>query len=114
MSLIECASQLIDEEGRSMTLRRNTVGAYDPATSSANVTYVDTVVKGLFINYNSKEVDGTQVQSGDRKVILKGKNTNPPGLGDQIIDGSNKGAIVNVRTVEEKGSAVIYTCQVRY
>ena len=108
------AAALIAEEGKSLTLRRAVAGAYDPATSSAEITATDVTVKGMILNYRDSQRDGTLVQSGDRKAVLTAKGlSDAPQQNDVIIDGSDELNIVGVSRIEEAGVPVVYVCQVR-
>lgn len=112
--IIDDISHLFNDKGRALVLRKKTTGVYSPSTSSATTTDEDFDVFGFLLDYKNSERDGTQIIAGDRKAVLKAKNIPAvPVIGDFIFDGSKEWRIINVRIVEERGSACLYSCQIR-
>lgn len=105
---------LLDDLGRSLTIRKKTTGAYDPATSSATLSNTDVSAFGCLLNYGDKERDGSMIQAGDRKAVIKAKDiASAPEINDFIVYESKEYKIVNVRQIEESGVDIAYICQVR-
>lgn len=115
MEIAEDVYFLISDQGRPLTLKKNIVGDYNPATSSASVAISEIEAYGLLLNYKSKDQDGERVLAGDRKAVLRALGlTQEPEMGDHIDDGCKAGKIVDIRRIEQRGAAVAYVCQVRY
>ena len=55
--LRKVASKLMAKFGGATTLRRITMGAYDPATGTAAETAADTAVRGVLEDVNLREVN---------------------------------------------------------
>lgn len=113
MSLQDCAYTLIDDLGKSVTLRKVTQGTYNPANGGVTNTTSDETVRACILNFSNREFDGTMILQGDRKIVIAAKSATEPQLNDLVIDGTSSYRIVSIRKVEENGTAVIYTCQGR-
>lgn len=101
--------------GRDVTLRKITIGTYDPTTGvPASVTTADYVTRGLLIAYRDSVVNGTLILNQDRKCIIKVKNLAvAPAINDQLIVGADKYTIVNFKQNELGGTVFLYTLQLR-
>lgn len=115
MALEDDVFSIVENEGRSLTIKKNTFGSYSPETSSGTVTASSVTAKGFLLDYHSMERDGERIKAGDRKAVIRAKNLSlAPVIGDLISDGSVDGQIVDIRRIEQKGSAITYICQLRY
>lgn len=111
---------LLGEQGYSVTFRRVTEGAYDPATGQTGASSTDdeTVIMA-FLDYKIAEIDGSQIQRGDRKAILSaydssgGLLSKAPRVNDQFVGEGDKVSVVDVQTIKSAGVVVGYICQVR-
>jgi hypothetical protein len=69
-------SQMMRQFGSTAILQIATLGAYDPSTSEASVTYQNFQVNAVFLDYVRKaeglgEEKNTLVQSGDKQVYIQ-------------------------------------------
>jgi len=102
---------LMRDFGSTLTLTRPGVGAYNPATGkTAAATPTSFTVRGVFVNYEDKNVDGTVVRAGDRRLLVstQGSSTTPA-IGDRV----NGLQVVDVRTIAPRGVAIAWACQMR-
>ena len=114
MALEASSTQLINDIGKDLTLRKVTEGSYDPSNGSVSgQTTADTTVKGMLLNYRDSQFDGELIQRGDRKIVLRASDSVVPELQDIVLDGSIEYRIVNVRQIEEANDDVVYVCQAR-
>ena len=99
--------------GNRITIEREVGGSQDPVTGEVVAGEKKTYsVAGVFENYDIKEIDGTRIQSNDRKLIIDG--TVEPLMTDRIIvDGEALGVIVGITPTMPANKAVIYTLQIR-
>lgn len=111
--MIDCAYELIDDIGKSVSLRKVTTGAYDPATGQSSNTNADERVRAMVLNYKDREKDGSKIQFGDRKIVIAAKDATTPKIDDLIIDGSATYRLIDLQIVEENAASVIYVCQGR-
>jgi hypothetical protein len=102
---------LLRDFGSALTLARPGVGTYDPATGKTSTPTATTfTVRGVFINYEDKNVDGTVVRAGDRRLLVSAQgSTTAPAIGDRV--GGLQ--VVDVRTIAPRGVAVAWACQMR-
>jgi hypothetical protein len=85
-------------------------------------TPVTGTFRGVFTNYEDKDVDGTHVQMTDRKLLidaLSADTTLAPMRGD-TVEGTVTGTTITggvvierVRSIAPNGTPVAYICQVR-
>lgn len=107
------AHDMIVEFGQTMTLKRLTPGAYDPATGTLTNTTTTETATGVELDYTSSEIDGTVILRGDRKLILSTTGIGAPKVDDTVTIGTTVYTLKNVQPLSPGGTVVIYTCQVR-
>lgn len=106
---------LLKAYGQPVTLRKVTTGTYDPITGLAStgvtVSYPGNV---LVEDYSVRDIDGTVIQQGDKKVLLSLTNTTvTPTTADNLSIGGVTYSIQNVNSLEPGGVSVLYTIQAR-
>ncbi len=113
---INSAKDAIAAAGGLFTLRifspeDNSTKAWRPGTS----TYTDMVdLIGVFLHYDQKHVDGTNIQSGDQKILLSASGLAlSPNLNAQAIRDNEIWSIVKIRELNPAGTPIIYILQVR-
>ena len=97
------------------TLIQITPGTRTPGdiTDGTNPTTANFAAKGFIDTYDDDQIDGTNVQVGDRKIILIGdsiESLTVPGTGDQITIEGETWRVVNVMRDPD---AATYECQAR-
>lgn len=113
------ALRLLTKFGRSVTLRKQTAGAYNPATSSATITNTDYTGTGALFDFNERVLgtqfaDGTTVEQGDKFLLLAPSGiTVAPEPNDLLIFGSDTWNVMNVKTVAPAGTPVLYELHLR-
>jgi hypothetical protein len=113
------ALKLLTKFGRSVTLRKQTAGAYDPATSGATVTNTDYTGTGALFDFNERILgtqfeNGTSVQMGDKYLLLASSGiTVAPVPNDLLIFGSDTWTVLNVKIIAPAGTAVLYELHLR-
>jgi hypothetical protein len=106
------AAALLSSKGQGMELLSATAGTYDPATGSATETVSSSIVTGIAVNYPDREIDGTQVQRGDRIVLISAVGAVPK-ASDVIVINGERNKVMNCKNLAPAGLAVMYTLQVR-
>jgi hypothetical protein len=94
------AKNLIKKYGRECTHRRYTDGVGATDWEPGVRTEDDTAkVSCVFLDFKSKDVDGTRIKAQDKKILIAGDKLDVILLSDIIIepDGTTKWAIVNVK-----------------
>lgn len=110
--------RLLDEHGQTVTLRYVSEGTYDPSSGSlTGGSTSDSTVKAYFYNYMLDEIDGQNIQSGDRKVALhtldtSGNTISEPSLDDLLIGQGDTVTIVGVQKIYSD-VLICYILQVR-
>jgi hypothetical protein len=109
---------LIDTHGKPLTYTVKGNPTYDPETGTVSGSDTDYTVQVYFYNYNLRDVDGTNIQSGDRRAVMPlvdtvGSSIPEPEPGDQLSGEGDKVSVVSVAKIMSGMSAVCYMCQVR-
>lgn len=108
---------LLNQHGKDVTFNSITVGTYNPVTGLSNSTTSHTV-KAYFFDYKDNVVDGSAVQKGDRRVVIKPSDTSgapipAPKANDKIVSNSKTLSIVRSDIIESAGVTMCYLLQVR-
>lgn len=111
-SLKSTALGLLTDKGQSMTLTTRTAGSYDPATGTAAITTAVETVYGAVLDYSAKDIDGTLIKRGDKRVILEASDAVPTTT-DTLTIGGVVHAIIEAVPVNPGGVVVIYKVQAR-
>lgn len=107
------AHGLLLGKGQAMTLQTSSSGTYNPETGAAVVPGSVPCIGAVF-EYPSREIDGTQIVSGDQKIILSAEGLAAvPDEGDTILVQGVPLAIIRVQRIAPAGVVVVYKLQVR-
>lgn len=106
------AAGVLKEFGAPIKLRKQATGSYDPTTGRPVLTYQDFPAYGAIADYTSREINGTNVLVGDRRVIMSdpGQEVLP---GDLLLIGDAQYKVVISRPTNPAGVAVVLDVQVR-
>lgn len=118
------ATNLLRRRGSTLSVARDGgPETYNPATGTVSGgTIVEGTFRGVFVNYEDKDVDGTHVQMTDRKLLidaLSADTTRAPLRGDTVdgvvANNTITGGVViqRVRSIAPNGTPIAYICQVR-
>lgn len=112
-ALRKAASKLMAKFGGVATIRRITIGAYDPATGTAAETTADSVVRGVLEDVTKREVNDL-IQSGDKRLMVAAADlANAPTTADRVIIGGRSLQVIQVRTIEQDNIAITYELMLR-
>jgi len=111
---------LLREHGYDLTFRRpSNGGSYNPATGAVSGgSNADETARVVFLNYTSRDIDGTLVQRGDRKAVMAATYngtalSKTPQLDDELRGEGDAVRIVSVQTIKSGSSILAYVCQAR-
>lgn len=105
------ATRLLQRFGAPATIKRQTTGAYDPATGTASVTTAELATTAAIFAYDQKYVDGTLVLQGDQRAYLAPGQE--PKQGDKLAWQGTDFTVVAVKPVSPAGVVVLYEAQIR-
>jgi hypothetical protein len=113
-------ADLIQEEGRVVTLKKLTGGATDPAKpwrgDSAATDVPDITSDAVLVAYKAKEIDGSHVLRGDLKAFCAPHLTANLILYDFLVDTNGDGRkwrIVKSDKIEPGSEILLYILQLR-
>lgn len=120
------AERLIEANGRTLSLvRRDQGNPVDPAKPWRGSTEVGTItfdVKGVFIEFEKEDFDGTLVRRGDKRVLIADKSVTDEGGSavnlkiedyDHILDGGVRWKIQNAELIAPGDIRIMFDLQVR-
>lgn len=109
------AERLLIGKGQRISLRKQTAGAYNPATGSTGITSSTyTGIPAAVVGYKNAEIDGTLILKGDKKVLLGADSLSVvPEKDDVLSIGGVDHSIKDVEHVAPGGVDVIYKIQAR-
>jgi hypothetical protein len=88
------AFQALDDLAGLMTITSISNDSYDPHTGILFQTFTPYVVTAVFDMYETDRIDGTIIQSEDRRVLVKPVSTFKPKIADTIED--SEGVVYNI------------------
>jgi len=111
---------LLREHGYDITFRRpGNGGSYSPATGSiSGGSNADETARVVFLNYTSRDIDGTLVQRGDRKAVVAATYngtalSKTPQIDDELRGEGDAVRILSVQTIKSGATILAYICQAR-
>ena len=105
--------ELFIELGQVVTLTAISVGAYNPATGSAETTVTNQSVKAVALPRGIKDIDGTMIKQGDQKLLLSMVGTTAPTTDDTVTVGGKTYTITSVDLLSPAGVPVLCECNIR-
>jgi len=113
--LAQAAVDLLNELGQLVLLSRPGAGAgYDPDTGFVDEEAVVVwSANGVEFEYNQREVDGSLIQSGDRRVLIAPNLGTMPQSGDVVTLGAYRLEVVESRPLQPAGVVVLHEVQAR-
>lgn len=125
-NLKSLAERLIEANGRDLTLVRrdqgNLVNAAEPWRGSTETAEIKFVVKGVFVEFESEDFDGTLVRRGDKKILISDQSVIDEGGSatnlqieeyDHILDGGVRYKILNVKTIQPGPTRIFFEIHAR-
>ncbi|AXD71550.1 hypothetical protein GNT71_09850 [Salmonella enterica] len=104
---------LIKKYGYSLSLVRPAKSGIDPATGDRLSDAEQQIfsVNGIDQQYKQSEVDGTLIQTDDKKILLTAETA--PEQGDYLTDGLSRWDIITITPVKPANDVLLYSLQVR-
>ena len=105
------AARLLQRFGAAATLKRQTAGAYNPATGTSTPSVAELATTAAVFAYPQKYVDGTLVLQGDQQAFCS--PAVEPKQGDVMAWQGTDYQVVAVKPVSPAGVAVLFEAQLR-
>ena len=125
-NLRNTAERLIEENGRDLSLvRRDQGNPTDPAKpwrGSTEAAEITVVVKGVFIEYEKEDFDGSLVRRGDKRILISDKSVIDEGGSaanlviedyDHVLDATVRWKIITAELIEPGDTRIFFDLQVR-
>lgn len=110
----DVATDLIGDFGASLSVERDSEGAYDPATGVTSDSTTTFTSKGIVSSFSNSEIDGTNIKVGDLSVFVKSKPSGwVPEIRDKVTINGVEYFIVNVQPLSPGGTDLAYQIQIR-
>ena len=113
MSITQTASKLLKKFGEAVVFTYEIGGGFHPDTGAHLPSTVVTVNGfGYPGRYESNDIDGTSIRSGDIRLTVE-KISSRPLVGWTVTVDGKAYRVMDVRNVRLSGTDVIYICQLR-
>ncbi|MTD34025.1 hypothetical protein [Paludibacterium denitrificans] len=114
MSIAKTLQNMVRKRGTKLTVTHTTASAFDPATGGVTQTTQSSTAKGIVSAVNTREVNGTTIQLGDKKVRFYAPDLSfEPVPNDSVTIGGQPWNVSDVLPTWEGDSAVSYLLIVR-
>ena len=126
VSFQNLAERLIEANGRDLSLvRRDQDNPIDPAKpwrGSTEAGTITVIVKGVFIDFEKEDFDGSLVRRGDKRVLIAAKSVTDEGGSaanlkiedyDHILDAGVRWKILTAELIEPGPLRIMFDIQVR-
>ena len=105
-------------KGLALTLRKKTVGEYNPETGGQDVLWTEYTGSGLRTTYDLKDIDGSYILEGDVEILMSpvmtdGADMPQPSTNDVIVFDGSSYNVVDVRTGNFIGLDCFYKAHCR-
>jgi hypothetical protein len=107
------AAELLASFGQTVTLSRQEVSDYDPATGSATFTATLQSAPGALFDYGSRDIDGTLIKRGDKKLLIAALGITAPQVDDTVTVNGVVYTIVHIIATNPAATAIMYICTIR-
>ena len=105
------AADLIEEFGQAITIT-STTSVYDVATGTNALTETTQTAYGVALDYRTKDIDGTLIQRGDKRLLVKGSITTPE-EGEEVTVNGVDWVIKGVKQISPAGTVVMHEFTLR-
>lgn len=102
---------LIEEFGQTITITSATT-VYDINTGANAVTETTQTAFGVALDYQTKDIDGTLIQRGDKRLLVKGDITTPE-EGEKITVNGVVWVIKGIKQISPAGTVVMHEFTLR-
>ena len=113
------SDRLLISKGQAVVLKHTVVGEYVPG-SGVETTVSTQYGTGAVVDWDSNQIDGTLILTGDKRLLLSALNTSgaaltAPVLGDTVTDAAGRVYTLTapLETLSPAGTVVLYTCNLR-
>ena len=113
------ANKLLKGKGQTVTITRQTSGAYNTATGAAAVTTTTQTGYGAIFDYADRNIDGELILSGDKQLLLSAVNSTgtaltAPEVNDTVTDaGAVVRTITRIKALSPAGTTVMFDVNLR-
>lgn len=118
--MTDTANRLLLGKGQPVVITHTVIGEYDPETGLVENTESSVTGVGAIIEWDARQVDGTLIKIGDRRMLLSalngaGGDLTPPVLGDTVTDeaGVVYTLVAPLKMISPAGTTVLYDCNMR-
>ena len=111
------SNRLLISKGQAVVLKHTVVGEYVPG-SGVTTTVSTQYGTGAVTEWDSRQVDGTIIRQGDRRLLLSALNTagaalTAPAIEDTATVGGVTYTITQVKQTNPAGTVVLYDLNLR-
>lgn len=112
-SVRKVASKSISKFGGTVTVTFVTASAYDTSSGTITTSSSSDIIKGVLEDVNQRDVNEL-VRAGDKRLTVAAQDlTSTPETNDQVLIGGVTHQIVQIETIEQDNTAIVYVLSLR-
>jgi hypothetical protein len=109
--MVDTTEELMAEFGQNFTVTAVTSGAYSPSTGAATTSATTQTAVGIEELYKAREIDGTLIKAGDRRLLISPRNSagaalTTPSVGHTVTLDGEPWRIERVEPLQPGGTVV--------
>lgn len=113
VNLASGADVIIKKFGQTVTLSHSSYGEYDPELGTVANTISITVSKGVMFDYGEKEINGTTIIRGDKRLLISPIEITEIVIGDTITVGTKSYTVTEVIETNPAGTNLLFEVSIR-
>lgn len=111
--LVLVAEEIVTEFGQAITVKSVTQGAYDTQTGQITSIVTEITTIGVLFDYGEKDINGTTVLKGDKKVLIKPVGLTNVTVNDSIVINGEEYHITMVTQTNPAGTNLLWEVSIR-
>lgn len=112
--MADVAVEMLTEFGQPVALESMGAEAYNPATGAVEQTMTRYEGMGVALDYSQRDIDGTVIKQGDRRIYIPPDLGAVPKTGDTLTLAAGTALqVVNSKPLSPAGTIVLHEVQCR-
>lgn len=111
--LVLVADDIVTEFGQPIVITSVSQGVYDTDTGTISTTTTTTNTIGVMFDYGEKDINGTSILRGDKKLLVKPSGVTTITVNDLVTVAGNDYHIISVKQTNPAGTNLLWELLIR-
>lgn len=111
--LVLVADDIVSEFGQPIIIKQTVQGAYNPDTGLITNTVVPISSIGVLFDYGEKDINGSTILKGDKKLLVKPTGLTSVTVNDSVIVNGEEYHIISVTQTNPAGTNLLWEFSIR-